>query len=380
MSLVIDEHRQYLADHTRLAAFERAIAATIKAGDIVVDLGAGTGILGLLACRAGAARVYSLESESIAGLTRELAVANGYHDRVTVVRDLSTRVRLPELADVVVTDQVGAFGFDAGFLEFAADAYARLLRPGGRTIPSSVHLEICPCEAPQISEAIAFWRTRPAGFDFSPVHPMALSTGYRSHLDGGAMLATPAVAATLDPAGGSDPRFHVSLEFIIAREGTADAIAGWFRADLGGGVELSNGPVAVARINRRHVVFPFEHAVPVNKGDRVVVTMRIWPADIFVAWEVVVHRRGQAQPLRVAKQSTFGGMLLAREDLTHTRNDARPRLTASGRARLTILELADGAHSVESIEHAVRQRHPDLLLTPEAAAVFVAEVLTRYAE
>ena len=39
MSLVIDEHRQFLADANRVAAFEQAIRETIRPGDVVVDLG-----------------------------------------------------------------------------------------------------------------------------------------------------------------------------------------------------------------------------------------------------------------------------------------------------------------------------------------------------
>ena len=114
MSLIVDEHRQYLADPHRLAAFERAITATVKPGDVVIDLGAGTGILGLFACRAGAARVYAIDDGSIIGLARELCRANGYSDRVVFVKGLSSRIALPEKADVAVSDQIGRFGFEAG--------------------------------------------------------------------------------------------------------------------------------------------------------------------------------------------------------------------------------------------------------------------------
>ena len=55
MSLVLDEHREYLSDRNRLDVYARAIAELVKPGAVVVDLGAGTGIMGLLACRAGAA-------------------------------------------------------------------------------------------------------------------------------------------------------------------------------------------------------------------------------------------------------------------------------------------------------------------------------------
>src|SRR4051794_13386275 len=104
MSLVIDEHRQFLADTPRITAFDAAIRETVRPGDVVIDLGSGTGILGLLACRAGARRVYSIDDGAIVGVARAICRANGYADRMVFVRDMSTRLTLPEAADVLVTD------------------------------------------------------------------------------------------------------------------------------------------------------------------------------------------------------------------------------------------------------------------------------------
>ncbi|PYM93211.1 MAG: SAM-dependent methyltransferase, partial [Candidatus Rokuibacteriota bacterium] len=130
MSLVLDEHRQYLADDTRVSAFRQAIEEVVGPGDVVLDLGAGTGILGLMACRAGAKRVYAVDEGPIIGLARDIAAANGLQDRITHIKGLSTRVELPERVDVVLADQIGRFGLESGILEYFADARARFLKPG----------------------------------------------------------------------------------------------------------------------------------------------------------------------------------------------------------------------------------------------------------
>ena len=63
-------------------------------GAVVVDLGSGTGVLGLMACQAGAKRVYSIEESSLIELARDICQANGFADRVRFIKGLSTRVDL----------------------------------------------------------------------------------------------------------------------------------------------------------------------------------------------------------------------------------------------------------------------------------------------
>src|SRR5687768_2705158 len=137
MSLVVDAHREYLSDPIRVQAYERAIAATVRRGDVVVDLGAGTGILGLLACRAGASRVYAIEADGMIEVARALARANGFADRIMFLMQHSSEVTLPEQVDVVAGDLIGRMGFEAGVFEAYAHA-RRWLKPGARVIPSEI--------------------------------------------------------------------------------------------------------------------------------------------------------------------------------------------------------------------------------------------------
>lgn len=71
-------------------------------------------------------------------------------------------------------------------------------------------------------------------------------------------------------------------------------------------------------------------------------------------------------------------MMLAPEDLARTRPESRPTLTPWGLARRTVLELCDGQRALADIEREVHARHPALFRSPGEAAVFVAEVATRY--
>ena len=75
-------HRTMICDRVRTDAFRRAIESVVRPGDIVLDVGAGSGILSVFAARAGARRVYAVERTSVAVLAQELAAANGVGDVV----------------------------------------------------------------------------------------------------------------------------------------------------------------------------------------------------------------------------------------------------------------------------------------------------------
>ncbi len=383
MSLVLDEHREYLSDRNRLDAYSRAIAELVKPGAIVVDLGAGTGIMGLLACRAGASRVYCIEETPLIELTREIFHANGFTDRVTFIKDFSTQVSLPEKADVVVADQIGRFGFEAGVFEYFNDARKRFLKPGGVLLPSRIDLIVAPIEHDHLWRQVEFWSQRPAGFDFQRARKIAVNTGYPTKLQPQHLLAPPGMIAALatEDCPGSTSGIEATME--IDRAGTLHGIGGWFRAQLSPHVTMSNGPLEPSRIGRRNVFFPVDRPVAVDRGDEVRVSMSIRTGDLVVTWKVEVHDpRSASTNEGVARarfvHSTFQGMLLCREDLAREQPGFVPSLTPRGEARRSILELCDGHRALAEIEREVYRRHPQLFVSFAQAAAFVSEVVTVY--
>ena len=68
------EHAGYLGDEAKLKSYGDALEAVVADGrEVVLDLGAGSGILGLLAARVGARRVYAVDSGPIVGAAAEVA-------------------------------------------------------------------------------------------------------------------------------------------------------------------------------------------------------------------------------------------------------------------------------------------------------------------
>src|SRR5262245_60145112 len=128
---------EMLADRVRMDAYTRALRRAVTPGAVVVDLGAGTGVMSLLACRFGAARVHAIEPSPLSALIARAARDNGMHERIVVHAERGALVDLPERADVLVSDLRGILPPFQSHLADVADARARWLAPEGRQIPAS---------------------------------------------------------------------------------------------------------------------------------------------------------------------------------------------------------------------------------------------------
>ena len=375
MSLIVDEHRKYLSDPVRLDAFRRAIAEIVAPGAVVLDLASGTGILGLFACEAGAARVYSVEVNGMVEISRAVAAANGLTGRVISLHGFSSQMTLPEPVDAIICDQLSHFGIEADIIADASDVRRRFLKPGGAMLPARIDLILAPIEGLELFEQVQFWGRRPAGFDFSPARQWAANTGYPTLLASDALLGPPRNVYVVDMITAVPQPFVVSGELAVGRAGTLPGIGGWFSAQLSSNVTLTNGPTAAKRLTRRNVFFPIDRAVAVEPGDIVAVDMHIVPPTA-ISWTVEA-RRG-AQSLGRFRHSTLNGMLLSRDELRRMKPDFVPVLTDRGKARQSVLELCDGKRCLADVEREVFARHAGLFSSVADAGAFVTEVVTRY--
>lgn len=78
-------------------------------GRIVMDVGAGTGVLSIWAAQAGAARVYAVEATAVAGHAEQLVAAQGLSNKITVLRGRVEDIQLPEKVDVILSEWMGYF-------------------------------------------------------------------------------------------------------------------------------------------------------------------------------------------------------------------------------------------------------------------------------
>lgn len=368
MGSLLEEHWGYVSDPVRLGAFERAIARKVRPGDVVADLGSGSGILALLALRAGAARVYCVEETRMLDVAREALARAGLADRVEFVRGRAQKVELPERVDVALCDNVGWFGFDYDIVHFLRDARSRFLKPGGAVIPERIVLRVAPVESERCYALADRWGSERVAPEFRWLRHSAINAKHSVELRPEEVAGEPAALGTIELAAEARDYFSWEAELAVARDATVHGIGGWFDCELAPGAWMTNSPLAT-RIDRPQVFLPIERPAPLRAGERLRARVMARPARHLLAWEATLPG-GE----RFA-HSTWAGMLFAPEDLVRSRPDHVPTPSPEGLARGIVLGYCDGRRSVREIEQAVLRDHPHLFPSEDETCRFVVDVL-----
>lgn len=238
---MLDYHRTLLGDEIRMTALRAAIARVVRRGDVVVDLGCGTGILAFLALDAGAKHVYAIDQGHLADVASFLARHLGFHDRVTVFHEVSTNVELPERADVLLTETIGAAGLDENILGFVLDAKKRFLRDGAAMLPRAIALHAAPVDVAEIHQrSVGFWTSANLGYDFSPLRVFASNAMQLVEIGEDKQIAHDAQLVNLELASVETTLVNGDARFVATRDGVVHGFALWFHAELAEEIVLTN--------------------------------------------------------------------------------------------------------------------------------------------
>jgi precorrin-6B methylase 2 len=248
------EHARMLHDDRRTGAYLAALAQAVRPGDVVLDLGTGSGVLAIAAARAGARRVYAVEASDIAEVAERVFAANGVTDTVTLVPGWSRELELPEPADMLVAELIGNEPFEEEILETTLDARHRLLKPGARLIPHTLTLLARPLRLPEGDArqrtigraAVERWR-RLYGMEFQPLLDAAGPGPVNMPAEAEVVANWPPVGpaiplADLDLMTFEEASVQVRADLVVDAPGLVNAVAVTFRAGLYGRIEHTLDP------------------------------------------------------------------------------------------------------------------------------------------
>jgi protein arginine N-methyltransferase 1 len=305
----LNEYALIVGDSRRMRAYADAIAQAVRPGFVVVDLGAGGGILSVLAARAGARRVYAVEAMPLGSVVADAAGRSGVGDLVTFVHGMSRDVTLPERADVIVSDLRGVLPWFRTHLPSIVDARTRFLRQGGALIPERDSLEAALVEAPDLYRRhVGAFDDAPYGVHLDALRDMAVNRWYRGPKDEVSLIGNTETIVTLDYAEIAGPDLDATFDLVATRSATAHGFCVWFDSTLAEGVVLSNSPADDETVYGR-AFFPFERPSDVCAGDRARVRLRATFVDADYVWTWETDLAGRAAAARF-RQSTFRGIAI----------------------------------------------------------------------
>ncbi|GAV74905.1 PRMT5 domain-containing protein [Cephalotus follicularis] len=236
-------HQQnMLQDYVRTGTYYAAVIENRAdfVGRVVVDVGAGSGILSLFAAQAGAKHVYAVEASEMADYARKLISGNpSLGQRITVIRGKVEEVELPEKADILISEPMGTLLVNERMLESYVIARDRFLVPNGKMFPSTGRIHMAPFSDEYLFVEIAnkalFWQQQNYyGVDLTPLYGSAFQ-GYFTQPVVDAfdprLLVAPAISHVIDFSEIKEEELYdidIPLKFLAAVGTRVHGLACWF--------------------------------------------------------------------------------------------------------------------------------------------------------
>ncbi|XP_058802149.1 uncharacterized protein LOC131670508 [Phymastichus coffea] len=154
----LDVHRLMLNDKSRTLAYKNTIFNMKDkfTNKIVMDVGAGTGILSIFCAQAGAKKVYAVEASNLAKLISIVAKENNVEQVIDIIEKKVEDIDTNEIekVDIIVSEWMGFYLVHEGMLDSVIFARDKFLKDDGLMFPSIAKIYTAPCQLPNFNE---FW-------------------------------------------------------------------------------------------------------------------------------------------------------------------------------------------------------------------------------
>lgn len=238
----LSQQQNMMQDYVRTSTYQKAIHSnSIDFTDkVILDVGAGSGILSFFALQAGARKVYAVEASSMAKHAQLLVQSNNSAGRIEVIAGKIEEIELPEPVDIIISEPMGYMLLNERMLEtyLHAKKWFRS-REQGRMFPSRGDLHIAPFTDAQLyieqTSKANFWFSKDFhGVDLRALHSAATNEYFRQPIvdtfDIRICMAK-TIRHTIDFQEAHETDLHcisIPLEFIANQTGHIHGLAFWF--------------------------------------------------------------------------------------------------------------------------------------------------------
>lgn len=267
-------HIPMMNDTRRNDAFEAAILSAIERigpGAKVLDIGTGSGLLSMMAARAGAATVTACEAVPIiADMARTIVAENGYADRVTVHSKLSTELEvgqeLAEQADILVSEILSSDLLTENVCDTFEDAHARLLKPDAIVIPRAASAIGCLVESPVLDDYV--FVDRISGFNVSRFSQFAaMKLPIHGTMTDWTRLSADVELVRVDLMQKRHESELHTLSIPVLADGMATGIVQWMHVDMAEGIAFENHPDGYTDGGWLQILHHFPQPIQVRAGE-----------------------------------------------------------------------------------------------------------------
>jgi protein arginine N-methyltransferase 1 len=375
-----------IADKGRMDPYIEALRDAVQPDSIVLDIGTGTGVFALLACQFGARHVYAIEPNDAIQVGRELAAANSLSEKITFIQDLSTKITLPEKANIIISDMRGMLPLHSQHLPSIIDARQRHLASGGSLIPSQDIMRVALVEAPDLYQRyVAPWNGNVLGIDMQATLSWLKNTSWTDRVrkeEKERIVGDAKTWATLDYQTLESSNVAGEVDWELDQGATVHGVRIWFDTVLAEGVGFTNAPDQDELIYGS-VFFPFLEPVLLNKGDRVSIIMQANLVGDEYTWRWHTRIYAKDDPDKVIteyKQSSFDGVPLSLSQLRKRAGSYKPVLNEDGLLNIEIMKMMEQGLLLEDIAHRLTEKFPERYADWQHALADVGELSIKYSK
>jgi predicted O-methyltransferase YrrM len=276
--VVPEWHFDMMHDTERNQAFEGALKSRVTPDSIVLEIGTGSGLLAMMAARAGARHVFTCERTGpVRNAAIEIIRRNGLADKITVLPLWSTEVQiprdLPEKADILLGELFGPALLEEQALYFFDDARRRLLKPNGTVIPLRAAVYGAMIESAAIQQRSSVGIV--SGFDLSLFNGLRDDPGMQLLLEQypHRILSKPFLLREISFQEVSEPIREGEVRVAAIESGVCHGIVQWFEL-FTDETHLVNTAPMKARTHWDQYVQIFQRPVTVQKGKEISFVLR----------------------------------------------------------------------------------------------------------